>query len=252
MSSETEPNLSSSAKLTSEKSDHFLNYSFHELRTPLTVIYTYAQLAADKLPAGEDFTPLRKIIRQMLEQSEELEEMLEEFLEASRLQTRQVELDLVELDLRESCQQTLANLKKGQQQRVILNMPAGSQPCLVRSDGSRLELALTLLLELGLKVAELEPLSLTLIEQAHSEPSSFLISLIIPGLEIAQAEHEEIFKVNFVPERPYTSLKSGRSGVGLYIAYSIIIAHGGSLAYNPVLPGFELKLDAIAPRLELD
>jgi len=229
----------------SENSDRFLNYTFHELRTPLTVIYSCAQLAFDKLPAGTDFDRLRRIMRQMLDQSEEMVEMLEEFLEASRLQAGKIELDATEIEMRELCQQTLAHLSEAQQQRVELELPSEEGHLILQADGTRLEATIFILLDLGLRsTAATTPIKLALDNQ---KAGVFAINVIMPGLVISEAEQSQMFEVNFIPDNTYSKLKAGKSGVGLYIARGIMQAHGGTLEYDPAQTTFQIKLPTDQP-----
>ncbi len=224
----------------SEDADRFLNYSFHELRTPLTVIYSCAQLAFDKLPAGTDFDRLRRIMRQMLDQSEEMVEMLEEFLEASRLQAGKIELDATEIEMRELCQQTLAHLSEAQQQRVELELPAEEKHLILQADGTRLEAIIFTLLDLGLKSTP--PTTHIKLALDNWSAGMFVISVVMPGLIISEAEQNQMFEANFIPDNTYSKLKAGKSGVGLYIARGIMQAHGGTLEYDPTQTTFQIKL----------
>lgn len=226
--------------------DRFLNYSFHELRTPLTVIYSYAQIATDKLPEGKEFDRLRRIMGQMLDQSEEMVAMLEEFLEASRLQAHKLRLDLAEIDMHELCQQTLVHLSQDQQARVELKLPASNLQMTLQADGTRLETCLAILLDLGLKITE--PPNSVILELkrpdlATAHPNrEFVINIIIPGVEVPAAELPYIFEFYLPLYHNYSKLKAGKSGVGLFIARGIVEAHGGTLNYEPDLPGFQIKL----------
>ena len=229
----------------SEDFDRFLNYSFHELRTPLTVIYSCAQLAFDRLPVGTDFDRLRRVIRQMLDQSEEMVEMLEEFLEASRLQAGKVELDATEIEMRELCQQTLAHLSEANQQRIELELPSEENQLILQADGTRLETTIFTLLDLGLKsTPATNSIKLVLDNRIAG---MFAINVVMPGLVISEAEQNQMFEANFIPDNTYSKLKAGKSGVGLYIARGIMQAHGGTLEYDAVHTTFQIKLPIERP-----
>lgn len=228
------------AQPQSEQLDLFLNYSFHELRTPLTVVYSCAQLLSDKLPDSPEFSRLRRIVAQMLDQSEEMVAMLEEFLEASRLRAKKMQLDLSEIELGELCQQTLSHLTEAQQARIRIEEP--TERMTLQGDGTRLELSLAMVLSLAVKATPTD--NLVDLRLNRNDQDGFLIDILTPGLQISDEEREKLFDFNFPLQFGYSDLRAGRSGVGLFIAQGIIEAHGGSLEFDPNLPGFKIKLKA--------
>lgn len=214
----------SSRKEAEQLQATFLSVISHELQTPIAIIKGYAGLLADTV--SPDNLQARQQLDTVYEESERLSKMVDNLLTASRIQAGGLELHREPVDveglLRRTAEKMGALLGGDSRWRVRVdvrpNLPAAY------ADYGRIEQVLTNLIENALKYAPDGDITLS----ASAKGSEVTISVADEGAGVPAAERERIFT-------PFTRLDSRRVremkgvGLGLYIARSIIIAHGGRI-----------------------
>jgi len=199
--------------------DEFLSIASHELRTPLTALKLRLQstLQARDLPEKAQHR-----LESAVMQTERLERLIENLLDVSRITTGHLDLESETFDLRELAQDVTERFREQAARggtSVELNAPT---PVVGRWDRLRLEQVATNLLSNALKFGEGRPIGVEVQgDQAHAT-----LTVTDRGIGIAPENVARIFN-QF--ERVVGQRTFGGLGMGLYIARTIVQAHGGSV-----------------------
>lgn len=89
-----------------QKKNEMMAYLAHDLRTPLTSIIGYSKLMDNM--ESLDNQKAREYLRIILDKSEALDNMLEEFFEIAKLETGNIKLSLIEINLAEMLKQLVS------------------------------------------------------------------------------------------------------------------------------------------------
>jgi signal transduction histidine kinase len=209
------------AELAAERDSlrRFIADASHELRTPVTALKNFNELlqgaAADDPAARAEFLAESQI------QLDRLEWITHNLLDLSRLEAGLIALDVTSHDAGELIRASAAAFKAlAHEKHVTLSVKEPPSPVQVRCDRARIELALSNLLENGLKFTPAGGQVEIGAEQAHQGVRLWVQD---SGPGIAPADQGRIF------ERFYRG--RGRdvegTGLGLAIVRSIVQAHGG-------------------------
>ncbi len=215
----------------------------HELRTPLTAIGGSLALVAGG-SAGVLPDKARKLIDIAHRNSERLVRLVDDILDIERLEAGLVELDLTTVDLRRLTEQSL-EINQPYAARTAANlelMPGPDRPQ-VRADGDRLHQVLTNLIGNAVKYAPPGSLVLLAVRQTDGRAR---VEVTDQGPGIAAEFRHRLFQ-RFSRASDEGTRRASGSGLGLYIARTIIERQGGRIGVESV-PGhgatfwFELPL----------
>jgi signal transduction histidine kinase len=222
------------------KSD-FLAAMSHDFRSPLTVVR-----GAVELLLGEKPGTLTAGQRELAESAERnvlrLEEFTEDLLEMARLEQGAVALEPEDLDVRVLLGEIVADhqiLAKQRRQWFALDAPADTMR--VSADRGRLRQALSNLVGNAIKYA---PTGTPITVRAERQKGLFRIAVSDhgPGIPTEERGHmfEKFFRGRGVGATP-------GAGLGLSIARSLVVLHGGTLDYEDTPGGgstFVVRLPA--------
>jgi heavy metal sensor kinase len=201
----------------------------HELRTPLTALKGGIEVA---LRASRSADEYRRVLESSLEEAERLITLAEELLLLSRSSARPdkprspVDLEALLLEVFD------VGVELAQPARITVRL-AGMVPATVRGDSLALRRALLNLVENALRYT---PAGGQVELALAVSDGAALLTVEDTGPGIAPADAERVFE-------PFVRLEAGRmrnatgAGLGLTIARSIAIAHGGSLSVAPAATG---------------
>jgi signal transduction histidine kinase len=192
----------------------------HDLRDPLFVVLGYTDLlrgGAGKAPGGTENS--RQILDRMQQAILRMQAIITETLFLARSRMQRLPFDPGPFDLREFCEQMVADHEENQ--RVRLQCAAGRFP--VVADALRLRQALDNLLSNALKYSD-GPVVVSL--SAGSQ--NYLIEVRDRGIGIPAGEQEGIFEPFFRASN--TGARPGH-GLGLSIVKGCIEQHGGSVRF---------------------
>ncbi len=207
------------------KSD-FLAAMSHDFRSPLTVVRGAVELLLGERPGA-----LTAGQRELAESAERnvlrLEEFTEDLLEMARLEQGAVALEPEELDVRSLLSEIVADhqiLAKQRRQWFALDAPADTMK--VSADRSRLRQALSNLVGNAIKYA---PTGTPIDVRAERQNGVFRIAVSDHGPGIPPEERGHMFE-KFFRGRGVGSTPG--AGLGLSIARSLVVLHGGTLDYE--------------------
>ena len=207
------------------KSD-FLAAMSHDFRSPLTVVRGAVELLLGERPGA-----LTAGQRELAESAERnvlrLEEFTEDLLEMARLEQGAVALEPEDLDVRALLTEIVADhqiLAKQRRQWFALDAPADAMR--VSADRGRLRQALSNLVGNAIKYA---PTGTPINVRAERQNGLFRIAVSDHGPGIPAEERGHMFE-RFFRGRGVGSTPG--AGLGLSIARSLVVLHGGTLDYE--------------------
>jgi signal transduction histidine kinase len=195
----------------------------HELRTPLTPLkgFLATLLAGD---AEDDPEARREYYRIMQKQVARLELLIADLLEVSRIGGGELHVDSRRLDLTAVVREQIADFTRYQPDRPIrLQAPAG--PLFVRADPFRVAQVVSNLVSNALKYSDhTAPVEVAVVRSG----AEAVVSVRDQGEGIPAAEQRRVFERFHRVESDMTR-RSGGTGLGLYIARSLVEAMRGRL-----------------------
>lgn len=207
--------------------DEFLRIASHELRTPLASLRLSAQGLLRAAERNRALSPetLDRILARVLGNTARLEQLTSELLDVTRIEQGRLQLDPIEIALdaivREAVEHIEADLAAAGSSISI----DCTEPVVGRWDRSRLDQVVTNLLTNAAKFGAGKPIEIR-IEQLGA---TALLAVTDHGIGIDPARRPYVFD-RF--ERAVPSSRYGGLGLGLYIARSIVTAHGGTITVD--------------------
>jgi len=190
----------------------------HDFRTPLTAIVGSAGtlLAREELRKN---APVKELLENIQSEGERLSRLIQNLLEATRLESRTVEIQKEACPLEEVVGSALERIEKSLGNRKVAVAIPEDLP-LVPMDATLIEQVFVNLLENGIRHT---PVGTNLEVSAIADGASVLISVQDRGPGIAPEDLEKVFT------KFYHHPSSPGAGLGLAICRAIVNAHGGRI-----------------------
>jgi signal transduction histidine kinase len=203
----------------------FISIVSHELRTPVTLIKGYAStLRRDD--AKWNRAEVSESLAVIEDEADRLSKMIDDLLDASRLQAGGLSLNRADVVLPELARRVAERLGTQSSSHHILSDFPAKFPVIL-GDARRLEQVLTNLVSNALKYAPGGEIKIA--GSTRPEQVTICVSDEGPGIDARDLPH--IF------QRFYRSTNAAKqtkgAGLGLYLARSIIEAHGGRMWADP-------------------
>jgi len=209
---------------SSAKSAFLANMS-HEIRTPLTSIIGFAELLLDPPSDGIDH---RHALQTIIRNGRHLQEILDDILDLSKIETRRIDIESVELPLPVLLREltTLVNGRieeRGLEFRVEPTLPL---PGRLRTDPVRLKQILVNFFSNAIKFTQAGSITLRL---AWDEAANTLrLTVADTGLGMTPSQLLRLFQP-FSQADVSTTRKFGGTGLGLYISSQLAALLGGRI-----------------------
>jgi signal transduction histidine kinase len=218
-----------SAEAASRSKSAFLSRMSHELRTPLNAILGFAQLMRMEAEAGDLVLKPHRVT--LIETAaRHLLDLVNEVLDVSRIETGQLDLDLVRFDLRDVVRESLP-MVQGLAERngvaLVDAVAAQPQPLWVRGDRLRLKEVLINLLSNGAKYNRRGG---QVRIDAQSGAAGVALSVADTGPGLTAEQQAQLFQ-------PFNRLGAEASGIegtgmGLFVSRRFVELMGGSIAVD--------------------
>ncbi|MGD0834258.1 MAG: ATP-binding protein [Candidatus Dormibacteria bacterium] len=204
------------------KSD-FMMLASHELRTPLTKIKAWIALmqdAGDRLPAGAR----DEGIRELRSESEHLARLTENLLCIAQLESGEIRLKTVAVELDAVVSQTVARFIETAD-RSRFQVTISPDAARVMADADRLSLVLACLIDNALKFSpETEQVRIV----GRRDGPYVVVEVQDNGRRIPDAEADRVFASFYQVESPLVRQRGG-FGVGLYLSRQLVERMGGRI-----------------------
>jgi len=218
--------------------DDFMSLTTHELRTPLTAILGNAQILQcgikrmaaqvdDKDSQRKQLEQWVSMLDRIVNQTNKINSMLGEMTDVTRLSGEVFELhtaesvDIVELIRRVIEQHTMIDAGKH-----AITFTPNTDVTLSTIDAARIEQVLNNLISNALKYSPAgKPVEVS-ISVVEDTPDTVTVAVCDEGYGINEEEQQHIFDRFY---RASSREKADGLGLGLYIAYQIVVQHGGRM-----------------------
>jgi PAS domain S-box-containing protein len=236
------------AESANRAKDEFLANVSHEIRTPFGAILGMTELVLDT-PLSDEQRQDLTIVRS---ETERLLALVNDLLDFSKIESRKVELDLVDFSVRDLISE-IVHIAQRQAQLKGLNLTIQinpSVPKFVAGDASKLRMVLLNLVNNAVKFTKAGNVALTvgIAEKVNSQNKVRLhFAVSDTGIGIPQEKQAGIFRA-FEQADNSTTRSYGGTGLGLTIANEFVALMGGAIEVESQ-PGrgstftFEISLD---------
>src|SRR5713101_5596682 len=202
------------------RKDQFVAMIAHELRSPLTPIINYAQIVARPNQRRETIERGTNII---VSQAWRLSRLVSDLLDSSRLSSGQFTLSCSPCDVVKLVKEVVEQLRPvAPYHKFVIDVPDTS--IIGNWDYGRLQQALGNLLDNAIKYS---PEESTITVRTWRISDKVCISVHNEGESVPFADIDQLFRP--YSRLPGTNSRQKGSGLGLYIAKSVIEAHRGEL-----------------------
>lgn len=203
----------------------FVSMAAHELRTPLAAIRGYLELMRFK--GGKRMTEeVEKYLRLALKGTSELGGLINNLLDVTRIERGTLAINLEKLDLAGSIRQAVNDaLFSAQDKDIILAYDGPAKDCLVLADEIALREVINNLLSNAVKYTDQHGRIDVLVGEKGDD---YTVTVKDTGVGIPKQALPNLFTKFY---RVHGGLNSGSTGtgLGLFIAKSIVERHGGTI-----------------------
>ena len=205
--------------------DTFLSIASHELKNPLTSLLGNAQLLQRRAArAGTQSARDQQTVAVIIDQAARLNKLLTTLLDVSQLETGQLSITRLPLDLCELTQRVVRDVQPMLTQHTLAANTPGLA-LLIDGDGLRREQVLHNLLQNAIKYSPAGGLITIAIEQ-HGQLAC--VAVKDQGIGIPQSALPQLFE-RFYRATQADSAGIGGLGIGLYVVKEIVTLHSGTI-----------------------
>ncbi len=207
--------------------DEFISMASHQLRTPLTSVKGFVSMVLDG-DVGTITKEQRQVLQQAYESSQRMVFLIGDFLNVSRLQTGKFVLEMSDIDLAELAQEEIEQLSDTAKSRqVSIEYKKPTTRIVVSGDENKLRQVMmnfmdnAIFYSVGGKVTV----------QLHKDSSGVVFKVIDTGIGVPKDEQPKLFTKFFRATNARQQRPDG-TGIGLYMAKKVIVAHGGTILFD--------------------
>lgn len=200
----------------------FVNIAAHELRTPIQPLLGAAEILEEELQKGLENMSIGKAeVEMIIRNAKRLGRLSSDLLEASRIESGSLRLNKEPLDLNLKIQNVIddsrAFIEKGRNVEIVFK-PNSNSPVIIEADKSRLFEVLSNLIKNAIKFTT----EGTITVSSELSDGSVVVNVCDTGKGIDPEIMPKLF-TRFAPK------SDSGTGLGLFIAKSIVEAHGGKI-----------------------
>lgn len=238
-----------------EAKDEFLSMASHQLRTPLTSVKGYLSMVLEG-DVGKITTTQKQLLSEAFTSSERMVHLINDFLNVSRLQTGKFMLETRPINLAKVVGQEVDSLRTtagAHSMKLEYHMPSHF-PVLYVDENKIRQVVMNFIDNAIYYSREDSTITISL----EIEDGSVLLKVHDTGIGVPEEEQAHIFTKFFRATNARKQRPDG-TGVGLFLAKKVIVAHGGSMVFESKEGdgstfGFRLPVKKLseAPREEPD
>jgi len=216
----------------------------HELRTPLTAIRTEAEVALSKLPVSHEH---QQLLASILEECDRLARLTEQLLTISREDAGVAQQVRERVEVTQTVKGVMETMRVLAESKGLRLQLAEIGPVEIQGDGARLRQVFFNLIDNAIKYT---PEGGTIEIRIERIDAAARVIIRDSGIGIP-AEHLPRVFDRFYRVDKARSREQGGTGLGLTIARSIVVAHGGQIELSST-PGHGTTVTVTLPAEPLD
>lgn len=208
--------------------DEFVSMASHQLRTPLTSVKGYISMVLEG-DAGHISATQRQLLEEAFTSSERMVHLIGDFLNVSRLQTGKFMIDTHPTDLVKLVKQEVASLKTtadAHDLKLRFRAPAYF-PVLYVDEGKLRQVVMNFIDNAIYYSREDTTISVEL----SVVDGSAVLQVRDTGIGVPKLEQAHLFTKFFRASNARKQRPDG-TGVGLFLAKKVVVAHGGSVLFE--------------------
>jgi len=227
--------------------DEFVSMASHQLRTPLTSVKGYISMVLEG-DVGKITSMQRKLLSEAFTSSERMVHLIGDFLNVSRLQTGKFVLEQRQIDLSKIVMQEVDSLQTtAQAHGLALEYHAPSYFPLLYIDEGKIRQVLMNFIDNAIYYSE-EGTEITV--KLIIEGGYAVLQVHDTGIGVPKAEQAHLFTKFFRATNARKQRPDG-TGVGLFLAKKVVVAHGGNMLFESVegegsMFGFRLPIKKLS------
>jgi signal transduction histidine kinase len=211
-----------------EAKDEFISMASHQLRTPLTSVKGYLSMVLDG-DAGEITPKQHKLLEEAYTSSQRMVYLIGDFLNVSRLKTGKFVIEMTTIDLAELIAEEIEQLEGTAQARDLklkydkpLHFPQ------IVADENKLRQVIMNFIDNAIFYSQ--PGKTVTVELTHNGGE---VSLKVrdQGIGVPAGERHKLF-TKFYRAKNARKVRPDGTGIGLFMAKKVIVAHGGSILFE--------------------
>lgn len=211
-----------------EAKDEFVSMASHQLRTPLTSVKGYISMVLEG-DVGKITAMQRQLLGEAFTSSERMVHLINDFLNVSRLQTGKFMLESKPIDLSKVVSQEVDSLQTTANARGLkLQYRAPSVfPILYIDEGKIRQVIMNFIDNAIYYSSEETAIKIELVV----EEADVVFKVKDTGIGVPKREQAHLFTKFFRATNARKQRPDG-TGVGLFLAKKVIVAHGGSIVFE--------------------
>jgi len=216
-------------RLDAAKSE-FISIASHQLRTPISIIRGYTTMMTDG-----DFGNINEeqamIVNRIQQGAVQLSTIVDDILNASRIEQGRLVITPESFDIVQSISQIVADLQQkaaGKNISVVFKNPPKKGVILSADKGKIYEVIMNII-DNGVNYTQEGGITVSLKEEAKS----IMIEVKDTGIGIPKEAQDKIFQ-RFSRLENAKKVRPDGTGIGLYIAKTIVDAHGGKIWFESI------------------
>lgn len=213
-----------------EVKDEFMSMASHQLRTPLTSIKGYLSMVLDG-DMGKISPQQEKVLLEAFNSSERMVHLIADFLNVSRLQTGKFVIEKSVIDFNALVEQEVEDLTvmaKGRKLELVLQVPKAK--LFINADRVKLREVITNFVDNAIFYSR--PATKIVIK-VRQDGGALLFTVADTGIGVPKKEQSKLFGKFFRATNARKQRPDG-TGVGLYLARKVVMAHGGKVLFESV------------------
>lgn len=211
-----------------EAKDEFISMASHQLRTPLTSVKGYLSMVLDG-DMGKVTPDQRKVLEEAFNSSQRMVYLISDFLNVSRIQTGKFELERTQSNLAEVLSDEIAQLKiMASSRNLRINYVQPSHFPVAYIDQDKFRQVMMNFIDNAIYYSN--P-STTITISLTKEADDIVFKVMDQGIGVPAGERHKLFTKFYRASNAKKQRPDG-TGIGLFMAQKVIVAHGGSIIFE--------------------
>jgi signal transduction histidine kinase len=211
-----------------ESKDEFISMASHQLRTPLTSIKGYISMVLDG-DMGEITPQQRKVLEEAFASSQRMVYLIGDFLNVSRIQTGKFMLEKSQVQLAHIIKDEIEQLKDTAAARHIkLAYTAPEHFPILELDENKIRQVMMNFIDNAIYYS---PPDTTITVSIVKRQSDITFKVEDQGIGVPKEEQHQLFTKFYRASNARKQRPDG-TGIGLFMAKKVIVAHGGSIIFE--------------------